>query len=73
MNLFTVEQVAEKLNIPVSTILTQVKIGALKCIRMGNNTRISEDTLNEFLAAKVAAYQVKKRTPKKNKKAVVAK
>lgn len=49
LEVYTVEQVAEKLSITVRTVYNYIKSGQLKGCKMGKYWRITEDQLRDFL------------------------
>ena len=50
MKVYTVEQVAEMLQLNPVTILRRIHGGKLKALKIGSVYRITEDALNEFLS-----------------------
>lgn len=50
-NFYTVEQVAEFLQVHWQTILNYIKNGKLRAVRLGKGYRISQVALDEFLSA----------------------
>lgn len=47
---FTVEQVAELLQVHWQTVLNYIKSGKLKALRLGKGYRISQDALDLFIS-----------------------
>ena len=48
-NLYSIKQVARKLNVSTSTVRRQIKEGLLKSIRVGNSIRIPEEEVDRYL------------------------
>lgn len=48
-NLYSIKQVAKKLNVSTSTVRRQIKEGLLKSIRVGNSIRIPEEEVDRYL------------------------
>jgi excisionase family DNA binding protein len=48
MEIYTPEEVAEKLKLNVNTVWRYIKDGKLQAAKFGNRYRISEDQLREF-------------------------
>jgi len=48
-NLYTVQQVADLLQVHWQTILNYIKKGKLESIKLGKGYRISQDSLNQFM------------------------
>jgi len=49
--LYTTEQAGKYLIVPTGTVLRWIKEGKLPAFKLGNNWRISEEALEEFLAS----------------------
>ena len=48
-NLYSIKQIAKKLNVSTSTVRRQISKGSLKSVRIGNSIRIPEDEVNRYL------------------------
>lgn len=48
-NFYTVEQVAELLQVHWQTVLNYIKSGRLEALQLGKGYRISQDALNKFI------------------------
>lgn len=48
-NLFSIKQVAKKLNVSISTIRRQIKRGLLRSVRVGNSIRIPKEEADRYL------------------------
>lgn len=48
MEVYTVKEVAEKLQVHIGTVWNYIKSGKLKAAKFGNRYRISEQQLQEF-------------------------
>jgi excisionase family DNA binding protein len=57
--LYKVEDVAERLDVSYKTVLRAIKGGLMSAVKVGNNWRLSDDNVNEYL---------QKRTLKASKK-----
>lgn len=49
VTLYTLPEIADKLNLTVYTIRNYIKAGKLKAIKMGKSYRVEEAALKEFL------------------------
>lgn len=49
--MLTVDMIAEKLNVSRNSIVTLIKSGQLKAIKIGRQYRISEDSFNQLMKA----------------------
>lgn len=54
-NLYSIKQVAKKLNVSTSTVRRQIKEGLLKSVRVGNSIRIPQEEVDKYLKISSAA------------------
>lgn len=47
--LYTVKEISEILRIHWQTVLTYIKTGKLKALKMGKGYRVTQEDLNEFI------------------------
>jgi len=51
LQLYTIKEISEKLNVTQRTLRTYIKAGRLKAQKFGSATYISEDALREYFNA----------------------
>jgi len=49
--MLTIDQVAEKLHISRNTVVTLIKKGQIKAVKIGSQYRISDEQFNQFMSA----------------------
>lgn len=52
--LFTVQEVADKLKIHVQTVRKWIKEGKIKALKLGSDWRVTEQSISEFLKSNEA-------------------